>query len=130
MDKFPDVILLHILEYRGFGEARGKNVMAMMRVSKNFQLIISNHIRFEIDRSMLVSAREFMQFYNLYFLTWRQKRDASLEWDDYRGFLIITDFDEERYLYYQRLIRRYSFDPRPVDFPHYKGRMLFYEYPF
>jgi len=128
MDKLPRELLTHILTYVGFGETRGFNILTTRRVSKAFHNVITHSLVFEVDRNEYESPVNFIRQSTFYYLSWVQKRNASVDWDDHRGYLIIQDFDMEKWLYYEKLLKQYFFDHRPVVFPHYRGKFYFYEF--
>lgn len=130
MTTIPEEIWLKILTYTGFGTGKSRNIVSYRRVNKTFDSIILKYMTIEVDTDKTISIEEFLKIYNTLYITLRQKRNNCIDWDDYRGFFIITDFDSIKWTFYNNLLNRYyNYSSDPSSFPHYKGQMYFYEYP-
>jgi hypothetical protein len=128
MDSLPDDVFDIMLQFIGFGREPGRTIISCQRVSKRFCTRIES-VRFEIDHDVFVSLSHFRQIYHRLYLLLKQKRDSHILWDDYRGYLVITDYNRDEWLYYNRLVTMYFFRPMSDDFPYYHGQIFFYDFP-
>jgi len=127
MERIHDDVWGHIWDFVGFGDRKGANVVVYRRVSKRYRDILSDRIRVEIDHGSLVGLPFFLTHYPDLRTMMEQRRNAALVWDDHRGYLILKGYDEERWLYYDRLFHTYFFTPPNTSFPFFIGHMYFYE---
>ena len=125
MDSLPDDVFDVLLQYVGCGQT----ILSCQRVSKRFYTRIEASIRFEIDHDVYISISHYRQIYHRLYLFLKQKRDSHIFWDDYRGYLVVTDYNRDEWLYYNRLVNMYFFRPTSDEFPYYNGQIFFYDFP-
>jgi len=129
LDTIPSDLLSYIFDYVGFGDAPGKNVACYRRISRWVCTVLTSTIRIEIDPHTFLSLPEFLTSYDRLYATLMQKRNECLQWNDYRGYLVIEDYDLSLWLYYDHLVQTYYFRGQTLTFPYHVGQMHFYEYP-
>jgi len=128
MELFHDDLLLYIFSYVGFGEERGKNMVSYRRLGKRYHELFTRTVEIELDVDKSVSLSDFMAHFPHYRTELQQKRNRTMEWDDYRGFFIVTKVERDRWIYYDKLLQRYFFEASNGSFPHYKGKIYVYEF--
>lgn len=128
MDVLHEDVWGIIWEFVGFGDRRGANVAVYQRINRQCRDFLSQRVRVEIDRNQRIPLTEFIQHYTQYQTMMEQKRNTALEWNDYRGYFTVVDFDEERWMYYHRLLQTYYFIFSTTTFPHFRGQLYFYEF--
>ena len=127
METLHDDVGRLIWDFVGFGNRRGANVAVYRRVNKRWRDFLSDHVRVEIDHGGVVGLFFFLKHCNDLRTMMEQKRNAALQWDDFRGYFILTGYDKEQWLYYDHLLHTYFFTPPHPSFPFFKGHMYFYE---
>lgn len=129
MESLHDDILRIIVDFVGFGEDPGRNVVSYQRINQRWRTLLSETTRVEVDHNRVIRVCEWMRQYPEYRTDVEQKRNAAMEWDNYRGYFIVGNVDRAMWTYYDSLLQKYFFQHSNGIFPHYRGQMYFYEFP-
>lgn len=124
----PEDLLRIIFRFVGFGDRPGRNAAAYRRINKQCHALLTDAVRVELDRGRTTDIIDFLRHFPQYKTELEQKRNGAMQWDDYRGFFIITQIDRDTWLYYDSLLETYFLNPRGGSFPHYCGKVYFYEF--
>ena len=118
---FDDVLQI-ILSFLSFHD-----LVVLRRINRQYHQLISNSTTVEVDHHVNIPLLEYILHFPHYKTEVEQKRNRTLEWDDYRGFFIITQLDRQEWFYYDGLLQKYFFTPHNSSIPHYRGQIQFYE---
>ena len=128
MEGLHDDLVQFIFSFVGFGDVPGRNMVSFRRISKRYRDLTTTAVKVELDQHKQVTLTDFLVHFPHYKTEIQQKRNRTMEWDDYRGFFIITKIERDRWVYYDGLLQQYFFETSSGSFPHYQGKIHVYEF--
>lgn len=124
--ELPEEIELEIITWVGH-DSNITNYYNLRQICRIWKTLIESHILLEIDHNKYITIPSFNDQRQMIYIDLLQKRNNALAWDDYRGFLVITECDAYEWNYYES-IRTYLFLERRFGKDLiYPGKMIFYD---
>ena len=122
----PCVLEDYILQFIELQD-RTTNWFTLRQVCKQWKTRIETSVRLEIDRDKTISIQDFIIHRQYLYIHLIQRRNCALLYEDYRGFLIVNEYDAAEWMYYDMIRRKLFMEPKQETNIIFPGKVLFYE---